>query len=286
MTEIAVQEFEPQKLTFELNGREWFYEIDVIDVGACYTDRFQRPLNERWLRKAEANFRPWLLGTITVSERPRRNKEFSVVDGQHRLELVQRKSLGHLGAVILTGLTIKEEAALFSDLQQERRGITPYQRFQADLVADRPKQKAIEALLSDPTINLELTETSEGPGKIKCVRQIERIYEDDPAMLRKVLTLSQRTWEGMPLARSERFVSGLWRFCRDEDKIASQGQDIPVRGGASIDTDRFIDKLGTRTPSHLNMKAQQLREGRDAGGTLPQYLAEAIANAYRARGKR
>jgi hypothetical protein len=283
MTAVAVASHE---LSFELNGREWFYELDVVEVSACYTDKFQRPLAERWLRKAEQDFRPWLLGTITVSERERRGKVFSVVDGQHRLELVTRKEISVIAAVILTGLTIEDEAALFSDLQSERRGITPFQRFQADIVAKRPDQLAINAMLADGAIKLELTETSDGPGLIKCVRMLERIYDDDPAVLRKVLTLVQRTWPGMPLARSERFVSGLYRFCKDEDKTASRGQDVPTTGGASVDLERFVDRLASRTPSTLNVKAQQLREGGEGGGTLPQYLATVISNAYRSSAKR
>lgn len=274
----------PKVLSFDLSGREWFYELDVVEVASCYTDRFQRELNERWLCAREADFRPWLLGSIVVSERPKRQKRFSVVDGQHRVELLTRKGVPVVAACILSGLSIEEEAGIFSDLQQERRGINAYERFQANLVAKRPMARAIDAMLADPAIRLELTSRMDGPGKIKCVRQLERVYEDDPARLRLILTLVQRTWPGMPGARAERFIGGLWRFIRDEDKRASQGVDTKITGGQSIDMDRFVEKLGGRTPSALVLKAQQLKAGSEHETTsLPAFIAEAVSNAYRSR---
>jgi hypothetical protein len=251
-------------------GEWWPYDVDVIELVDCYTDRFQRPLNERWLKKAEEEFKPWLLGTIVVSTRERRNRLFSVVDGQHRVELCRRVNQPVIAACVFETLTIQQEAALFSEFQQSRRGITAYQRFQADLVAAKPMQKAIDNIVRE--VGLELTEGQDGPGYIKCVVALERIYKADPAMLRTVLSLIQRTWKDIPAARSERMVAGLWRFVREE-------QDL--------DESRFVDRLSDATPSYLSQKAMQLRDGNEQmGGTLPQFLAEAISNAYRSRKRR
>jgi uncharacterized protein (DUF885 family) len=63
-------------------------------------------------------------------------------------------------------------------------------------------------------------------------------------------------------------VRGLWRFVRDE---------------TDLDAERFVERLSGTTPSYLSQKALQLRDGRDSGGTLPSFLAEAISNAYRSR---
>lgn len=259
------------------DGEVWRYRYDTVDPAAIYTDRFQRPPNERWLAAREGeNFKPWLLGHPVLSERAKRNKDFSAVDGQHRIELCRRQGFSRLHVIVFMDMTIEREAALFSELQRERRGITPYQRFQADLIAGDLTSRGAAAKAIDRIVissGLKLSESSDGPGFIKCVVALERIYEENPAWLRTVLTLVQRTWRDMPSARSERLVRGVWYFLRDP-----RTEDF--------DEERFVDRLGRLTPSKLADLARQLREGNEMSGSLPGWLAEAIHNAYHSKKKR
>jgi hypothetical protein len=174
-----------------------------------------------------------------------------------------------INAVVFVDLSIQQEAKLFSLMQRERRGITPFQRFQADLVAGEATQQAINKMLKDE--GLELSETRDDPGYIKCVVACERIYDEDPKRLRTVINLSQRTWGGMPYGRSERLIRALSLFVAEEP---------------DLDEERFVERLSGHAPSYLNQKAAQLRDGEDSGGTLPQYLKRAISNAYRTRKKK
>jgi hypothetical protein len=247
-----------------------YYPAEV-NTNDLYSDRYQRPLNENWLKKAADDFDPAMLGTIIVSDRPKRGKRFSVIDGQHRVELCKRCDQPIMLAIVFADLTIAQEATLFSRFQRERRGISAFERFQADLIAGNPQSQAVDKLVREA--GLEMSATTDAPGFVKCVVAMERVYVENPAHLRTVLTLLQATWKDMPGARTERMFGGMHRFVRQE--------------GTDLDHARFVDRLRGRTPSYLNQKAVQLREGsEDSGGTLPGYLCEAITNAYRSKARR
>lgn len=258
-----------QAAPVEQNSHEWPYRFEVVRVDNIYIDRFQRPLNERWLKEREGRFDPAMVGAVVLSERTRRGKEYSGVDGQHRIELCRRESIAEVLAVVFHNLTIEQEAELFSRFQQERRAITPYQRFKADLVAGNQQARAIERIVREE--GLELSESGDGPGYIKCIRALEKVYEDDPAMLRQVLRLVQGAWGMLPYGRAERLIKGVWLFARNTD---------------DLDEDRFIDRLGQTAPSALFTRAQQLRDGAGRTGSLITYMRETVENEYRRRPRR
>lgn len=242
--------------------------LKVVKLDDIYIDKFQRPADERWLKAREGKVDLAMLGTLIVSDRPRDGKLFSAIDGQHRHELMVRHGMDEWFAIVFTGLTIEDEAELFTRYQRERRNITPYQRFNAALVAGKPEAKAIDRIVKEEGFSLGQSET---PGVIKAIVALERIYQEDPAQLRMVLGLIRDTWGRMPYAQNERMIKGIWFFVRDEP---------------DLDHDRFVDRLSNVTPSTVASRADQLRQGRGLTGGLPKLVQEVIENEYRSRARK
>lgn len=242
----------------------WPFRFEILALDELYIDRYQRPLSS-FVNKIVADFDPALLGTLTVSERPRRNKRFAVVDGQTRAEGMRQMGFERAPCVVFYELTIEQEAELFSKFQRQRKNITPMQRFNADLVAKKPEALQINRLLEAEGFRL----TDEpGDTHVKAVVAVERIFADSPDLLRKTLRLIRETWGGMPYAANERMVKGIAFFCSTHP---------------DMDEARFVERLGYLTPSEVQRRATQLREGAGSTGTSPRFVAEVIENQYRSR---
>jgi hypothetical protein len=248
----------------DIAGMDW--RIEIIPVDQMYMGRYQRPLDERWIEKRQDDFKPWLLGTVTVSERHKAKKRFATVDGQHRRELAARNNLSHLAAVVFYDLTEPQEAALFSAFQQERRNVTPFQRYTSDLIALKPRAKAIDKIMKEE--GWEFVASGSGPYTVRAVTLIERIYDEDPSLLRTLLRVAGLTWGELPGANNQQTLGGLYAFLKD----------VP-----DFDEDRFIDRLQSVTPFTLLDRATKLREGRGKIGPLTRYVREAIETEYRRR---
>lgn len=258
---ITPEEFRPMQMDDNI-------ELKLVQLKDIYIDRFQRPVDERWLKIRDGKIDLAMLGVLVLSDRQKRNKAYSAIDGQHRTELMTRHAMTEWFAIVFTDLTIEEEAVLFARYQKERRNITPYQRFNADLVAGKPEAKAIEKIVKEEGFILG---TNEGSGSIKAVVAVEKIYEEDPAQLRLVLRLLRDTWGDLPFAQNERMIKGVWYFVKDEP---------------DLDPERFIDRLSQVTPQVVASRADQLRQGRGLSGGLPRLVQEVVSNQYRARARK
>lgn len=259
------------QMDLDLNSFPW--RLEIVPISDIYVDRFQRPVSDRWLAERDGKLNPALLGTVTLSERERRGKNYSAVDGQHRIELCKRAGMESVAAVVFYDLTVEQEAALFRMFQEQRRNTTPLQRFISDLIAGDesetgPRAKAMKKIAAEE--GYEFSE-SEGPGKLKAVRSCEIIYDEDPALLRLVLRLIRRSWGDLPFAANDRMIKGIFYF---------------VRGEEDLDEDRFVDRLSNVTPTAISQRAQSLRDGRGLSGALPRFISEAVENEYRSRKRR
>jgi hypothetical protein len=250
----------------ELDMTGWDWRLELVPVDDTYSGRYQRVLDERWLKKRELDFKPWLLGTIIVSERHQKGKRFSLVDGQHRQELAKRNDIPHLAAVVFYDLTEAQEAALFSAFNNERRATSAYQTHHADVIAKDARALGLEKVIAKEGFILQDAIEYAGEYSIKAIRQAYRIYDDDPAMLGLVLRLIHDSFRDLPYAQNQAMIRGVYLFLKDNPDVAE---------------DRFVDRLSAVTPSTIFDRAGSLRKGRGDKGPLPGYVAEAIANEYR-----
>jgi hypothetical protein len=242
--------------------------LEIVSLDSIYMDKYQRPLNEAWLKKREGEFSLSMLGTVTLSKRTKGQKGYAAMDGQHRIELARRHGQTEIAAVVHYDLNKQQEAELFSRFQRERRNITPYQRWNADLEADDTRAKAIKRIVEDEGFTVA---EQEGAGSLKAVVSLERIYDDDPALLRHVLRLMRETWGDLPGAQNEGLLKGTAQF---------------LKTNPDVEDSRFIERLRDVTPTTLRGRADNLREARGVRGALPRFIAEAIEDAYRSRQRR
>lgn len=112
-------------------------KMPVISFKVDFT--YQRPLDPNWIKKNLPLFDPDSVGVIHVSDRGPNG--FWVIDGQHRVGLIRQTgkpwATQAYHCQIYSGLTIQEEAALFSRLNN-KRSVPAMAKFKGDLVAGFP----------------------------------------------------------------------------------------------------------------------------------------------------
>ncbi len=228
---------------------EWPYRFELVPVEETWIDRrYQRDL-----KPILTEFNPALVGTLVASDRMSRGKRLSIIDGQRRRDLVNNEGLPTIPCVVFYDLTVEREAELFALLQKERKGITPYERFRAELTAGHRTALAINAMVREE--GFELADQEPDMRHIRAIRGVERIYGRDPELLRNVFR-----------AASEKMLAGVAKFL----------DETP-----DLDWDKFIARLKNVTPSTLDIRATQLRDSKGLTGSSPSFLAEVIRTQYR-----
>lgn len=247
--------------------QDWPYRFEVVPLDQMYIDKYQRPLSS-FVRIILADFDPSLLGTLTLSERPKRGKLYSVIDGQTRAEAMRQRGLESAPCVIFYELTIEQEAELFSKFQRQRRSITPMQRFNADLIAKDARAIGLNRLVE--SLGFKITDQAHDY-QLKAVVALEKIYEENPERLRTTLRLIRETWGTMPYATHERMLKGVTQFLIDLEK-----------GGSEVDEARFSERLSALTPSEVERRARLLRDGAGIStGVGVRFVVEVIQQGYR-----
>jgi hypothetical protein len=96
-------------------GRESVYELPLDKL--IIDDRYQRTTSDARVAKMAKNFNPTQLGLLQVSMRA--DNVFAIVDGGHRAALLRKKGLTHALCQVHIGLTVEQEALLFSELNSK-----------------------------------------------------------------------------------------------------------------------------------------------------------------------
>lgn len=88
------------------------YAMEEINPQTINVDHsYQRTLRKTY-KKIRDQFDPLLVGVVTLSKRP--NNTMWVIDGQHRLQAMKELGITNAKALVYTGLTLEEEAKIFS----------------------------------------------------------------------------------------------------------------------------------------------------------------------------
>lgn len=152
------------------------YQIGAHKIAEIPADRFvieteyQRMLNEAKVDAISRQYNPHLDELLTVNRR--KNGEFALIDGQHRLASGRR--LGHDKFVCrVVEVSPEEEARLFIDLNRNRIFLTPVAMFKAELAAKVPIAIEITKVLAERDFHIG---KKEGRGRIECVVALKRIY--------------------------------------------------------------------------------------------------------------
>jgi hypothetical protein len=188
-------------------------DIQWLPTGSLTIDRRvqRQSLNANHVKSMAEGFDPDAFGTLTVSKRD--DGSYAVLDGQHRLKVLE--TLGFNGKQkvpcdVRTGLTLSQEAALFRMMNTSQK----------PMVVDRFLVRAVEG---DPVV-VDILKIVEGlgwkvagqkaDGYIAAADVLERLYTgrgmrhseagNDPAAFEATLSIITRAW-----GHNSRGVSGL-----------------------------------------------------------------------------
>src|SRR5215467_8022823 len=117
-------------------------DVRLLPVGRLKVDHsYQRQLDDGWVERLAANWRPDFAGVLLVSSRD--NGEMVVLDGQHRLAAVRTLLARHaeisesLWAEVYFNLSVEGEASIFMG-RNNQKSVHIIDRFRARVRAGEP----------------------------------------------------------------------------------------------------------------------------------------------------
>lgn len=267
------------------------YRFEVVTIDRLFVDHaYQRPLTS-FVEKIANRFNPALLGTLVGSERPRRAKaNIALIDGQTRWEGAKRAGVPQLPLVVFPNLTREQEAEIFALIQTERRGLTSYDRFRAQVMAGKGMAPAIQGVVDKMGFKTgNQNDQAQDPTVIAAVGSLEAAFAWGAGVSKE----SARDGRGdYDAGRS--IVMRTLRIIKEgfpEREEGYQGSEI-IKGVAwyitrfEVDDDRLITRLKMVTPGIMIHRANSLKAGNASGGSTGKYMSEALQMQYAKRAPR
>lgn len=255
----------------KLDGKFTGKHVDLRDVPVDLIRRetkYQRGLNETWLH-SHMPFVPEQAGTVTLSERAH---VLWAVDGGHRVELAKASGVKTIKAFVIKDLTLQEEAALFVRLQRERRALSAWDLYRAELAGNEEHTVAMTHAISLAGFRID-QQTKGDPKVITAIDSMRFVYRMGGAPLIKwVLELiTDAMWLNLDRALSGPILKGLAIFLHSEQQRAV------------YDHERTVRILQRAAPTYVLLKAQQISIERRAASVSATNVAQAILDAYNDR---
>lgn len=233
--------------------------IHQISVDSTY----QRDLNTERVQTMVGRWDERLAGTLILSARA---GTLFVVDGQHRLAALRERHATKAAAVILQGLTQKDEADLFVAYNRSRAALSEWDLFRAEVVAGHPDALGILRVFGRQ--HLTLTRQASTPTNVQALGAIRRIYRlGGEDLLEKVILTVKKYWvhESHTWSASSTYGLALFYFAFQQHPLYDEAR-----------AERILEKA---SPIILIRKAQEIAfiVNKGYAGT---HVAEAIRVLY------
>lgn len=242
-------------------------EIRQIAAGRLRVDpTIQRGLNRNRVNREVERFNPDGLGVLTVSDRGK--NDLVIVDGQHRTQFaISSEGESYLlTCEVFTGLTLRQEAALFL-IRNNMVVPKAMEQFHVRVTENDPVAVYLKTIVERHGWKL-------GPGAMNthfnAVKALERVYlldrESDPTAAERAVATLAGAWGHADGAMDGRLVEGLGR--------------LYARHKEAIDTGYLAEKLakGDRDPISFVGAARTLRNLRK--GSVVDAVAELMTREY------
>lgn len=249
-------------------------EIRYVRPEDLRCDRYQRPLDEARMKPGSPlnPFNPAAVGTFEVSERA--DGSLWLLDGQHRAEMARRAGHARTGfpAVVHTGLSYEEEAAMFLKLN-DYKPMHPLHRFRARVIEGDKAANELSNILEKHGWRIA------GGGATRsavfaAVAALEGIY--DGGRIRK---------EGQQTIACDRTLEILTAaFGHSPNGVKAElvtGLGLVIlRYGDQIETPKMSAEMGKVQGGALGLitNAKSLKQIR--GGSVPQSMAEILVEMH------
>lgn len=170
----------------------------VLDIDHSYQ---RNAKNARVLKLAKRW--NWLAcGVLTVAKRAGR---YFVVDGQHRLmAALKRSDIERLPCLVFESAEMRDEAVAFRDANKERRPITTFEQWNADLVAQDEPTLFAHAIITNAG---RIPSQTAGPTTVRCLSAVVAAARNTREELGRVWPLAVQVCQGNAL--HERVLGAL-----------------------------------------------------------------------------
>ena len=171
---------------------------------------YQRATNSKQVCNIVNHFDEHKLGTLTVSLR---DGNYYIIDGAHRLSALRTLKFTHALCEILTGLTVEQEADYFMRQGQDKRALTPFDLYNAGIIAGDEKCLRIKEILKANSFQIGFS--SKNFYQIGAINALFTIADDfGYDILDDTLYLIANTWAGIAKATSGDSLLGVAEFVR------------------------------------------------------------------------
>ena len=194
-----------------IGGLEWLPIQDLL------IEDYQRELKVKRLRELTRTFDINKVGTLKVSLR---NGGYYIMDGQHRKAAAEENEVETLPCLVYIGLTYEDEAILRRAFNNTIKD-SATDVFRLRLAADDPQAVAIKRIVESSGFELDLTSRASQAhaNRIGCVAALDYIWarggDNDVQrehMLRRCISIAQRSWPGQPKGWSSGALRGIKVF--------------------------------------------------------------------------
>ena len=240
-------------------------ELRTVPINVIKLDHaYQRDTSSPWVEDHRP-FDPQQAGAIVLSGRAGGPY---CIDGGHRLALAKADGVTHINAFVIDGLSQADEARLFTRYQRERRNLTSYALFRADLIAHDADTMAMDRVVR--ANGFMLGKTASSPKTITAIdsiRYIQRYGGED--LLHRTLRLVGQFWIGEEKALSGQVLKGMALF------LQSAGEQSTFR---QYTLDKFMNAVPPVKLLRLSLSVSHKRGA--APAATPANVAEAIHEGY------
>jgi len=235
--------------------------IETIRLTEIHIAPYQRAPIAAHGAKIAAEYDEHLVGILDVSLR---NANYWMLDGQHRKEALLKRGIVEATCLVHKELTYEQEASLFKHKQLDRKNVSAYDKFRADIEAKNQAALTIQEIATNAGYKIGRKNSI---GEISAIAALDRIYNRYGAdTLRRVLAITYNIWLDDSKAVSGTILEGLALFLdRKPDTSRSE----------------IERKLATKSPSLIIRKAKVLRA--DAGGSVHENTYRAISQEWKKR---
>ena len=196
--------------------------------------KYQRPPNGQKITLITKEFYWVGLATLTVA---RRHGKYWVIDGQHRLEAVQRLSkIGDVPCIVFEMENIREEAFAFLLANAGRKPVTAIEKHAAALCSGDPIAVFVQKEIDSNTLVIKKHATA---GTIACLSLCYRLSKIDKSAFSSVLKLCTRICNGSEMSVSEKLLHALWFV--NSRSVDGLGCDRLVERICKVGAQRLLD---------------------------------------------
>lgn len=248
-----------------------------IPLGSLRVDHrmYQRPL-QRHVRMIAKNWKDDKCDALLVNYRG--DGYFYIIDGQHRYEAALMRGAKNLVCVVLVGLTIKEEADLFVEQNDDTKKLTPYDTFKANLCRGEERDILINEICKDYGIRVEKSNQIRTLRSVTAARKIVRRNDDGTLngdSLRWVLqVLKDAGWDNFKGTYNSSIFYSLDVVRTKYNKTLKNAQN------------KLVDFMKTSTPKEMLALSNSEYPGYGSDCVRLQMLFDEIIEAPVGKGKK